>query len=716
MKRCIIRCKNGFSIFCEYMNFQALFYPKSIAVIGASTQAGSVGNDIVKNLVEQGFSGSVYPVNPKATELYERRCFARIADISEDVDFAVIVVPSAVVLGVVREAIEKGVQAIAVISAGFKEAGNGDAERELKDICMQNDVVLIGPNCLGVINAEISMNASFAPLLPKFGGVAFLSQSGALCASVLDFARSAGIGFSKFVSMGNKAMISETEILEYLAEDESTRVVAIYAEDFREPNRLREVMHVLTKRSKPVIVLKSGRTETGMRAVASHTGSLAGSDAAYDALFDQTGMVRADSFSELFDLMRVFSQNPFPTGNRIAIVTNAGGPGVLTADAAVSNGLELVKFEQETEERLRSFLSASANVHNPVDVLGDATADRYEKTLDSVLADPNVDMVSIVLTPQTMTDAVGTAQAIIRLRDRYKKPLVASFMGDDLVSDGTRLLMDAQVATVRFCEASSRSLGRLFQYTCSLGEEDEKNMTFSNVSLEAVRIVFAETRKAGKTSLPEATALDVFRAYNFPTMRSILVSNAEEAKVRVAEIGERVAMKIVSHDILHKSDVGGVALGVTELNAEKEFEAMIRRVREHVPDARIEGVLLSEMAPEGGLEMIIGSTRDAQLGSVLMIGLGGIYVEVFKDVSFGVVPIGKKDAEHMIQKLAARKILSGTRGGAVLDTEALYDAILRVSQLLSDFPEIRELDINPLLVLPTGQGVRVLDGRISLEI
>jgi len=701
------------------MNFQGLFYPKSIAIIGASTRVGSVGNDIVKNLVEQGFKGFLYPVNPKATVLYGKQCFSRIEDISGVVDLAVIAVPETSVLGVAREAVKKGVQAMVVISSGFKESGNSNAEQELRDVCAQNDVVLIGPNCLGVINAEIFMNASFAPLLPKFGDVAFLSQSGALCASALDFAQSAGIGFSKFVSTGNKALISEVELLEYFAQDESTRIVVIYTEGFRDPDRLRSAMSTLHKKSKPVIVLKSGSTEIGIKASSSHTGSLAGSDTAYTALFEQTGMIRANSFAELFDLIQVFSCNILPSGNRLAIVTNAGGPGVLTADSAVNSGLELANFDQKTTSYLKSILPASASSKNPVDVLGDASVERYEKTLDAVSADPNVDMVIAVLTPQTMTDVSGIARSIVYLRGQYQKPIVASFVGEELVRDGTRILTDAHVASIRFCESASSALGKLFQYACisDVSEVQEKTaMMFSNISPGLVRAIFDETKKNGYVSLPEAKALDVFRAYKFPTLKSVVVHSSEEAEVRIAEMGGRVAMKIFSRDILHKSDVGGVALGVTEVTARKEYETMMQRIQDNAPHAYVEGVLLAEMAPEGGVEMIVGSVRDAQLGHVLAVGFGGIYVEIFKDISFGIIPVSEIDVQRMIDKLKSSKILNGARGGVQFDVNALSETLLRTSKFLFDFPEIKEFDINPLLVFPKGKGVCIVDGRITLDI
>ncbi len=699
------------------MKLDAIFYPKSIAIIGASTEVGHVGNDIVKNLVKQGYKGKIYPVNPKTTELYNLKCYPNISAIKSGVDLAVIVVPSGIVPAVLQEAAKKKIKGAIVISAGFKEVGNFDLEKQVKEICQKNNIALVGPNCLGVINPENKMNASFANIMPPAGNIAFISQSGALCTAILDYAQKLDIGFSKFVSVGNKALMSEADLFDYLAKDKKTKVVAMYAEQLTNAPALIAAAKKLThgKNPKPVIAIKSGRTSAGASASASHTGALAGNDAAYEALFAQSGIIRVETIQELFDYLRVFTHNELPKGDRVAIVTNAGGPGVLTTDTVVLTGLKLAPISEATKAQLKKHLPPFANFKNPIDVLGDARADRYEAAINILEKDKNVDSIIVILTPQSVTEFSKTAQAIVHAKKKSKKPIVASFMGGHLVNLGIKILRSHGVSTFNFPESAAMALGALTDFKFIEKEKNNSHFKFKNTNKNIIGKIFDEAKARKQVFFPEVDSLPILHHYGFPTLPSYTASSAEEAHEIAKRIGKKVAMKIVSPDILHKTDSGGVMLGVTPENAASSFREMMKKVKKNVPTAKIEGVLINEMIKEKGVEMILGAVKDAGLGHTIMVGLGGVYVEVFKDVAFGLAPLTKGDAQKMLSKLKSKNILDGARGQTVLDSEALIDCIGRLSQLLMDFPNIKELDINPLLVLPKGKGVRVLDARIVVE-
>lgn len=697
------------------MDLQHLFEPRSIAVIGASTKPGNVGNDIVKNLTAS-FAGEVYPVNPKATELYGRKCYPTIADIEGGVDVAVIVVPALSVGQVAREAVKKGVKGIVVISAGFKETGRKDLEEEILGICRDADIPLIGPNCLGVINAHNRMNASFAPILPEPGRVAFLSQSGALCSSVLDLARSLGIGFSKFVSMGNRALADEADMLDFLADDPQTDVVAMYAEELRRPQELMRVVRKMATlaKPKPVVILKAGVTTAGASAASSHTGSLAGSDAAYDALFEQSGMIRVRSVSDLFDTLQIFLSNGLPAGNRLSIITNAGGPGVLCADEAIMSGLEIAKISEETQAALRAFLPAAASVKNPIDILGDARSDRYAQALEVVSKEEGSDMSVVVLTPQSMTDVAGVARAVADFKAKCDKPLAVSFMGGQSVRDALDFFHKEGVGENVFPQQAVRSLAALYRFSLMIRPTSDGPSPIKQGDAQMAGELLDACSQRGESAIPEVRALAILEAYGFQVAKSAVCADLRSAQ-QFLDVNEGAyAMKIVSPDILHKSDVGGVELHVTRQTVGQQYERMMRSIAEKAPQAKVEGVLLAPMAPKEGVEVILGSTRDPHLGTLLMVGLGGIYVEIFKDVSFGLVPVTREDSYRMVRNLKSHKILEGARGGSRADIEALEETILRLSQFLVDFPHIKELDMNPLLVLPEGKGVLVLDARIIL--
>jgi len=701
------------------MNLRAVFEPKSIAIIGASTRVGTVGNDIVKNLVEQGYTGETFPVNPKATELYGLKCYASIVDVPIDtVDLAVIVIPAAGVPEVLEQAARtKHIQAAAVISAGFKEAGHAELEEELRAVAEAYGVALVGPNCLGVINPYLSMNASFAKTLPARGSIAFVSQSGALCTAVLDYAQSLGLGFSRFASIGNKALLDEEQFLEYFEQDTATTVIAMYAEDLRDPQAFLRGARRITRgpQAKPIVFIKSGRSEAGAHASASHTGSLAGSDTMYDALFAQAGILRVETIDELFGALQTLSMNALAPGRRVAVITNAGGPGVLATDALVEHGLELAVLSRETQDQLRTGLPGAASVHNPIDVLGDALADRYALALEAAVEDANVDSIVVLLTPQSMTAIEATAEAIVAARAKTGKPIAVSFMGSDLVQAGRDILVRHGIATFRFPEEAAAALAALARSAEIALAPEVQGFSFDDVRPEVVRDILAQAKAVGKTQLPEAEALPIFEAYGFRPLRSVVVRSVEEAQEQAKTFSGKVVFKIVSPDILHKSDVGGVLLNIEPKDFATAYENLLRTVSERAPEAHLEGALIVEMAPAGGAELVLGSIKDPLFGHVAMVGFGGILVEVLQDVSFGLAPLDRATAARMIHQLKARKIFDGVRGGAALDVEAVVEALGRLSQLLTDFPEIKELDINPLLVLPEGQGTILLDARVVLE-
>ena len=696
------------------MNLNYIFNPKNVAIVGASTKVGSVGNDLAKNLALE-FKGAVYPVNPNATELFGKKCYPSLSQLPEVPELVVVAVPAPVVLGVVEEAGKLGVKGMVVVSAGFKEAGNIELENQLRDLANKYEITLVGPNCLGILNPENNLNASFASVSGNPGKVAFISQSGALCTAVLDYANKLGIGFSKFMSIGNKTVLSEADILTYLKDDSKTEVIALYVEDLKNGARLLPILKSITHgpNAKPIVVIKSGKTSAGANASASHTGALAGNDAAYAALFEQSGVIRANNVLEMFEYLKDLCSNPKAKGKNLGIITNAGGPGVLATDEAVSRGLNLAKISESSIKELKQGLPPCANVHNPIDVLGDAKADRYELALKVLEKDKNVDSIVVILTPQAMTEIDETAEKIVALKKECTKPIVVSFMGGKLVAKSVEHLRENGIATVSFPEQAVRAVAALSDFSVRSLEKVEKISNKKHEGFSKVEKIFVTAKAENQTKFPEAEALKILSAYGFKTLKSGLAKNAKEAKHIAYKIKKNVALKIVSPDILHKSDVGGVMLDVEPKKVEKAFCEMMKNVAKKCPKADIKGVLVVEMVKEKGAEMIVGSMRDPGLGNLLMVGLGGVYVEIFKDVSFGVAPINRSDAEKMVAKLKSAKILAGARGGEKLDKEDLLKTLLKLSDLLRDFPQIKEMDINPILV--TKNGVKILDGRIIIE-
>jgi len=704
---------------CSKLN--SIFYPKSVAVVGASTRPGTVGNDIFRNLLYAEFNGSVYPVNPKASNILGVHCYASLKDIPADIEMAVLIVPASGILGVVDQAIAKGVKALVVISAGFKEQGAEGLklELQLRDKVREAGIPLVGPNCLGVINTDptVRMNAAFGRKMPSPGNLAFLSQSGALCTSVLDYAEERQMGFSKFISFGNKADVNEIDLLEYLANDEKTSVIAMYLEDVTNGRRFIEtVRKIFWETHKPMLCLKSGRTPEGAKAVSSHTGSLAGSDSVYDALLIQSGVQRVDTIAELFDYAALYTTQPLPRGGRVAIITNAGGPGIMATDAAVRYGLKLAEISPETKEKLRASLPATASLRNPIDVIGDARSDRYKAAVRTVLEDDNVDMGVVILTPQSMTDIEETAAVVPEAVKGINKPVVCSFMGAKDVAPGVAILRAGGVPNYPFPEDAVRSLAAA-ERLVTLHEIPRREAAhFTDLDVEKAKKIIASSLN-GDTQryLTQADARPLLECYGLPLLKSAIVKSADEAARVVESFGTAVVMKVMSADVVHKYDAGGVILNVRGgEEARATYDKIHRNVLQHVPNAKIEGILIEQMAGKG-VEVILGASRDARFGPLMMFGLGGTLVEVLKDVSFRLPPMWRISAERMVHQIRSFTVLNGFRGNPPSDIDAIVDTLLRLSAMVCNHPEIAELDINPLIVHAKGSGCSVADSRVMLR-
>jgi len=701
-------------------NIEPVMNPRSIAVVGATNREGSVGLAVFRNILEAGYQGLLYPVNPKAKSVQNIKAYPKLSNIPDEVDVAVIIVPAEIVCSVLEEAGKKQVKGAIVISAGFKEVGERGAEREkeLKKLVTKYDIRTIGPNCLGIINnnEKVRLNASFATKMPKAGNIAFISQSGALCTAVLDYAEGKNIGFSKFVSFGNKADVNEIDLLNYLKNDPDTNVILMYLEDIAHGRAFLETAREITwQANKPILAIKSGRSVEGALAAASHTGSLAGSDTAYDAIFRQSGILRVEGVDELFSSALAFAKQPIPKGNHIAIVTNAGGPGIMATDAAIRHELKIAAFSEQTKQKLKQELPPTASIRNPVDVIGDATHERYEAAIRHVLMDDNVDGAIVILTPQTMTDVLETAEIIPRVAKNTDKPLLCSFMGIVDVSEGIEHLEANGIPNYAFPEAAARSMASMAFYGNLLSLEKRQIRRVAADRDTVTELI--ERKLSGEQScyLPEREANEILQCYGFPVLKSILLTDVSDVDKAAEEIVFPAAMKICSRDIVHKFDAGGVQLKIkTREEAKKAFQEIMKNVKRYNRSAKIDGVIIERMAKRG-VEVILGAVRDPKFGPICMFGLGGTFVEAIKDVTFRLAPMWEINAENMIKTIKARSILKGVRGAWPSDIDAIKDCILRLSQMITDNPEIAEMDINPLIVYPQGKGCVVADSRILLK-
>ena len=707
----------------------AIFSPESVAIIGASNTPGKVGHDIFANILSGHYQGTLYPVNPKAKSILSVKSYHSVTEIPDNIDLGIIILPPAAALAAIEEGIKKGIKGFVIVSAGFREVGGEglEIENRIVAMCREAGVRLVGPNCLGVINPipTVSLNASFSARMPSPGNISFISQSGALCTAVLDFAADRDIGFSKFISIGNKADVDELDLLQFFHEDQDTAVVMLYMEELRKGIEFISTVKEITSgaRPTPVLAIKSGRTMAGAAAAASHTGALAGTEAVYDAIFKQSGLIRADSIDELFDYANVFAYKQeskmgkrarvLPKGNRVAIVTNAGGPGILATDVTVSSDLVLAKFEQATIDDLASHLPLTANIHNPVDIIGDAPSERYEHALRAVIKDKGVDGALVILTPQSMTDALGTAQAIVRVARGAQKPMICCFMGIVDVSPGVKYLQENGYPVYRFPENAAKAFGILYRYSRWLNREHLPQFTLTYDKDKAADVI-SRCLAEGKVQLGEIDSVELLKCYGFSLLPSQLAKSANEA----ADIGEGMAfpvvMKIASAQILHKTDAKGVIVGIkNKEEARKAFREIVENAKKFKPDVVIDGVMVQKMAMQGE-ELILGVNR-ASLGPLLMFGLGGVFVEVFQDVVFRLAPIFRNETHRMVQEIKGYKLLTGFRGRPRADIEAIEKAVISLSNMVVNHPEIKEMDINPLIVHGEGKGATVADCRIILE-
>lgn len=702
-------------------HIDSLFHPRTVAVIGASREEGSVGFSLLANIIDSRFQGVVYPVNPKAQGILGIKSHPSVLDIQENIDLAVIIVPAPIVPGVLEECGRKNIKAAIIISAGFKEAGGAGAqlEKQVKDIIDKHGIALVGPNCLGLISTDpvTRMNATFGTQMPLEGNIAFLSQSGALCVAVLDYAKEANIGFSKFISMGNKAGLTENDLLRYLKDDPKTDVILMYLEDLANGREFMTIAQEITDHPtnpKPVLALKAGRTVIGAKAVSSHTGSLAGSDRVYDAIFTQCGVIRGETLDEVFDYVKGFSSQPLPKGRNVAIVTNSGGPGILATDSCINRGMKVNPFSEKTKDRLRNFLPPSVSLNNPLDLIAEAQEKQYEAGLNAILSDRKIHSTMVILTPTAFTHVEEISKAIVRCARKHNKPVVCCFLGVYDVSAGMEILEESGIPTYRFPESAARVLAKMTDFMWWLEKPPTEIARYTVDRKKAARVL-ARARKEGRTFLMEHEAYEVLDAYEFPLIEAVLAVDAEHAAAAADSMGYPVVLKIASPDVVHKFDFGGVKLNLQNSTEVREgFRTIVDSVKSKNPHARIEGVLVEKMV-EKGQEIILGVSNDPQFGPILMFGLGGIYVEALEDVTFRLAPVTKLSAHRMITTTKTFKILDGYRGGPVYDVPAIEECLTRLSQLALDFDAIQELDINPLIVLPEGRGCRIVDARIILS-
>ncbi|MGI0008416.1 MAG: 4-hydroxybutyrate--CoA ligase [Nitrosopumilaceae archaeon] len=693
--------------------------PKSIAIIGASDKEGSVGRAITSNIM-RGYTGKIFPISPTRDTVFDKKAYKNVLDVPEEIDLAVIITKNDVVPSVLEECGKKKIKGAIVITAGFKEVNEEGAalERRLGEIAKQFGLRIIGPNCLGVMNLapQTMMNSTFLKVTPKSGGIALVSQSGAICAALVEDASAQGIGFSAVISMGNKVDLNEVDILRILAEHEQTKVIVMYLEDLGNGPEFLKICKQITRLNpikKPIVVLKSGRSPEGAKAAMSHTGALMGSDEIYDALLKQSGAIRVDTMEELFDYATAFSKQPLPTQGDLVIVSNAGGPAIISTDACSKLGIKMAKIE-EIRPKINAVIPPWGSSRNPVDIVGDADFNRFDNVLNEVLAHPNVGSVIAMCTPSATLDYNKLAEVIVNMSKKYSsKTILASLMGLDEGIKNKEILAQGGIPHYTYAETAIHSLNAMQRFT-QWSQTPEGTVRKFTINKKKVEKVFAQVKAEGRKNLLEEEGQEVLRAYGFPVPKSILATKDKEAIQAAKKIGFPVVMKIASPQIIHKSDAGGVKVGLKNpQEVRTAFKEIIKNAKKYDKKATIKGVLVQEMV-KGGKETIIGSKLESGFGPVVMFGMGGIYVEVLKDVTFRLAPITNKEADEMISSIKTNKLLQGVRGEKPSDLKKLSECIQRLSQLVSDFKEIKELDMNPVLVFENGKGCKVVDVRIGL--
>ena len=692
--------------------------PKSIAVIGASDKEGSVGRAITSNIMK-GYKGTVYPISPSRDKVFNQKAYKTVLDVPNEIDLAVIITKNTVVPIVLEECGKKKIQGAVVITAGFKEVDDEGKklEHQLKDISKKYNIRIIGPNCLGVMNLDpqTMMNSTFLKITPKSGEIALVSQSGAICAALVEDASAQGIGFSAVISMGNKADMTEIDILKMLADHEQTKVIVMYLEDMGNGQEFLKVCKQITKKNtikKPVLVLKSGRSPEGAKAAMSHTGALMGSDEIYDALLRQSGAIRVDTMEELFDYATAFSKQPLPLDGDLVIVSNAGGPAIISTDSCSKLGIKMAKIE-EIRSKIDAVIPPWGSSRNPVDIVGDADFNRFENVLNEVLQHKNVGSVISMCTPSATLDYDKLAEVIVKMSKKYKKTMLASLMGLDEGITNREILAAGDVPYYTYAEGSIRALDAMLRFVDWIKSPDG-SITKFEVDKNKARSVFDKVKSEGRTNLLEDEGREILDAYGFPLPNSALAATEDEAVDAANKVGYPIVMKIASPQIVHKSDAGGVKVNlINDDEVRNGFKTIMENAKKYDSNAEIKGVLIVEMV-KGGKEMIIGSKLEPGMGPVVMLGMGGIYVEILKDVTFRLAPLTDQEANDMISSIKTKKLLDGVRGEKPSDIKKLAECIQRLSQLVTDFTEIKELDMNPVLVMEQDQGCKILDVRIGI--
>ncbi len=697
------------------MGFESFFNPKSIAIVGASRQKSKVGYELLASIMGAGYKGKIYPVNPQADTIEGLKCYPALESIQQVPELVIIIVPAKIVPAIMQQCAKIGTRAVIIITAGFKEVGKEgrELEEQIIQTARQAGIRVIGPNCLGVIVPANKLNASFGGDLPAAGSIAYLSQSGALLAAILDMANADGIGFSKLISIGNKADIDELDVIKALGADPDTKVMAGYLESISDGNAfVREAERICY--DKPILLMKSGGTEAGAKAASSHTGSLAGSETAYESAFERAGIIRCDSIKQQFDYAQALANQPLPAGSRVAVITNAGGPGIMAADAIERKGLTFAKISDRTMSKLSSELPPAANLYNPIDVLGDALAERYEFALSVILDDPNVDIVLVLLTPQAMTEAAATAEVIVNIsHQKPLKPILACFLGAKKVAEGVRILREGKIPQYDATDSAVASIKVMSNYV-RWRSRPKRVVKLFPVNRRKVEGIIERHQRQKIDDIGETESKEILEAYGFVTPKGSIATSAEQAANIAKQLGFPVVLKIWSSDILHKSDVGGVRIGLeNEQEVKDAFDLMMYRIPKKRPEANILGVLVQEMC-KSGKEVILGMNRDPHFGPLMMFGMGGIMVEVLKDVSFYLAPLTAEEAKQMLINTKTYQMLQGVRGEEGVDIESIAEGLQRLSQLVTEFPQIQEMDINPYVVGPEGTTPIAVDARISL--
>jgi len=692
--------------------------PRAIAVVGASTKPHTIGSDIMKRLQEYGFTGDIYPVNPKGGIIEGLQAYPSVLDIPGEVDLAIIVVNAKFVLQTIDQCHEKGIGGLCVISAGFKETGHEGMELEQALLKKVRDYGMrcVGPNCLGVVNTHpsVRMDGCFAESLPQRGDIGFVSQSGALGGGILNILKDLNLGFAQFISIGNQADVNAETAMEYWENDEDVKQILLYMESIQNPANFRQLATRISKK-KPILALKAGRSAAGASAASSHTGSLAGADKAANALLMQSGVIREYSLENLFATAKVFSNCPIPKGDRVAIVTNSGGPGIMATDAVCEYGMQMAQLTEETKATLRSFLPAAASVKNPVDMIASAPIEHYKKTLETVIADDNVDMIVVIYLPFLGLKDIDVAKAVMEIKAANpQKPIVGVFMTTSSFFEQLSE-MDVNVPFFMYAEQAVDGLNRLNQQRLWTQKPDGVTPVY-DVNKTLAKSIMQAALDDGRDQLTTRESMDVLEAYGIRICQSGFAKDIEEAVALANRIGYPVVMKMTSKTTSHKTDVGGVRVNIQSEEALRaEYADLIEKLRERNLLEGLEGVIIQEMV-KGNREMVCGIATDPQFGPMMMFGLGGVFIEVMKDVTFRMAPLTDQDAMDMITGVKAYGLLQGARGTTPAQMPQLQESLLRLSQLVGDFPAIEELDINPLIISEkNGEGIAV-DGRIKLNI